>query len=289
MARVTAQQLLLAGAHFGHLSKRWNPKMKQYIFTKKKGIHLIDLNKTVKKIDEACNAAMKIVSKRGKILFVGTKAQAKDLLKEEAQRCGMNWVTERWLGGFLTNFQTIRNSIKTLEDYEKKATDGTYEKISKKEIIMIEKEKAKLHKVLEGVRTMKVIPNAIFVVDTQKESIAIKEAKKLKIPIFAIVDTNSDIDGLDYIIPANDDAFKSIGLITKVFSDSILEASQVANIKLADEGKKATDKTPKEESKRAPKRPLRKPVKKADAPKDEVKEEAPVAEEKKEAPAKEEK
>jgi len=285
MSRVTAQQLLLAGSHFGHLSKRWNPKMKQYIFTKKKGIHLIDLNKTVKKVEEACNAAMKIVSKRGKILFVGTKAQAKDLLKEEAQRCGMNWVTERWLGGFLTNFQTIRNSIRTLEEYEKKAVDGTYEKISKKEIIMIEKAKTKLHKVLEGVRTMKVIPNAIFVVDTQKESIAIKEAKKLKIPIFAIVDTNSDIDGLDYIIPANDDAFKSIGLITKVFSDSILEASQVANIRMADEGKKPMPSAPKQEAKRVPKRPLRKPV-------NQVKTEAPKvvkAEEKKETPAKEEK
>ncbi|MBN2790765.1 MAG: 30S ribosomal protein S2 [Candidatus Delongbacteria bacterium] len=280
MPRVTAQQLLLAGSHFGHLSKRWNPKMKQYIFTKKKGIHLIDLNKTVLKIEEACNAAMKIISKRGKILFVGTKAQAKDLLKEEAQRCGMNWVTERWLGGFLTNFQTIRNSIRTLEEYEKKAVDGTYEKISKKEIIVIEKTKAKLHKVLEGVRTMKVIPNAIFVVDTQKESIAIKEAKKLNIPIFAIVDTNSDIDGLDYIIPANDDAFKSIGLITKVFSDSILEASQVANIKLADEGKKSTSSTPNEETKRAPKRPLRKPVKKDGDVKDEK-----IADDKDETPS----
>ena len=295
MSRVTAQQLLLAGAHFGHLSKRWNPKMKQYIFTKKKGIHLIDLNKTVKKVEEACNAAMKIISKRGKILFVGTKAQAKDLLKEEAQRCGMNWVTERWLGGFLTNFQTIRNSIRTLEEYEKKAVDGTYDKISKKEIIMIEKSKTKLHRVLEGVRTMKVVPNAIFVVDTQKESIAIKEAKKLRIPIFAIVDTNSDIDGLDYIIPANDDAFKSIGLITKVFSDSILEASQVANIRMADEGKKPMPSTSKEEPKRAPKRPLRKPAEeaKAEAPKAEVKKEikaevkveAPKAEVKKEIKA----
>lgn len=285
MSRVTAQQLLLAGSHFGHLSKRWNPKMKQYIFTKKKGIHLIDLNKTVKKVEEACNAAMKIVSKRGKILFVGTKAQAKDLLKEEALRCGMNWVTERWLGGFLTNFQTIRNSIRTLEEYEKKATDGTYDKISKKEIIMIEKAKTKLHKVLEGVRTMKVVPNAIFVVDTQKETIAIKEAKKLKIPIFAIVDTNSDIDGLDYIIPANDDAFKSIGLITKVFSDSILEASQVANIRMADEGKKPMPSSSKEDPKRAPKRPLRKPVVKAEAPKEEAKVEAPKAEAKKEEKA----
>ena len=258
MPRVTVQQLLLAGSHFGHLSKRWNPKMRPYIFTKKKGIHLIDLNKTVEKIDEACNAAMKIIAKRGKILFVGTKQQAKDLLKEEAERCQMNYVTERWLGGFLTNFQTIRNSIRTLEDLERKATDGTYQKINKKEIILIEKEKAKLLKILEGVRTMKVIPNAIFVVDTIQESIAIKEAKKLKIPVFAICDTNSNIDDIDYVIPANDDAFKSIGLITKVFSDAILEASQVANIKSSDEARPARDNAEAQDKKRAPKRPLKK-------------------------------
>jgi small subunit ribosomal protein S2 len=258
MPRVTVQQLLLAGSHFGHLSKRWNPKMRPYIFTKKKGIHLIDLNKTVEKIDEACNAAMKIIAKRGRILFVGTKPQAKDLLKEEAERCQMNYVTERWLGGFLTNFQTIRNSIRTMEELERKATDGTYQKISKKEIIMIEKDKAKLIKVLEGVRTMKVVPNAIFVVDTIEESIAIKEAKKLNIPVFAICDTNSNIDDIDYVIPANDDAFKSIGLITKVFSDSILEASQVANIKSSDEARPSKEQTDRYDKKRAPKRPLRK-------------------------------
>ena len=264
MPRVSVQQLLLAGSHFGHLSKRWNPKMRPYIFTKKKGIHLIDLNKTVEKIDEACDAAMKIIAKRGKILFVGTKAQAKDLLKEEAVRCGMNYVTERWLGGFLTNFQTIRNSIRTLEELERKATDGTYQKINKKEKIVIEKDKEKLNKVLEGVRTMKVVPNAIFVVDTIKESIAIKEAKKLNIPVFAICDTNSDIDDIDYVIPANDDAFKSIGLITKVLSDSILEASQVANIKSGDEGRVKQEDTSSADRKRTPKRPLRKPEVKED-------------------------
>jgi len=260
MPRVSVQQLLLAGSHFGHLSKRWNPKMRPYIFTKKKGIHLIDLNKTVQKIDEACDAAMKIIAKRGKILFVGTKPQAKDLLKEEAVRCGMNYVTERWLGGFLTNFQTIRNSIRTLEELERKATDGTYQKINKKEKIVIEKEKEKLNNVLEGVRTMKVVPNAVFVVDTIKESIAIKEAKKLNIPVFAICDTNSDVDDIDYVIPANDDAFKSIGLITKVLSDSILEASQVANIKSGDEGRAQKEDTTAADRKRTPKRPLRKAV-----------------------------
>lgn len=260
MPRVSVQQLLLAGSHFGHLSKRWNPKMRPFIFTKKKGIHLIDLNKTAEKIDEACDAAMKIIAKRGKILFVGTKPQAKDLLKEEALRCGMNFVTERWLGGFLTNFQTIRNSIRTMEDLERKATDGTYQKINKKEKIVIEKQLAKLNIVLEGVRTMKVVPNAIFVVDTIKESIAIKEAKKLNIPVFAICDTNSDIDDIDYVIPANDDAFKSIGLITKVLSDSILEASQVANIKSSDEGRsQQSDDVQAADKRRAPKRPLRKP------------------------------
>lgn len=266
MSRVTTSQLLLAGAHFGHVSKRWNPKMKKFIFAKKKGIHLIDLKKSVERIDRACEEAMKIVSQRGKILFVGTKAQAKDLLKEEASRCGMNFVTERWLGGFLTNFQTIRRSIKTMEALEKKAVDGTYEKISKKEILEIERSKEKLLKVLEGVRTMKVLPNAIFVVDTIKESIAVKEAKKLGIPVIAIVDTNSDPDDIDFPIPANDDAFKSIGLITKVFSDAILEASQVANIKAQDkEGQDSKDAAPK---KRAPKRPLKKQADEATAPKE---------------------
>ncbi|MBN1971661.1 MAG: 30S ribosomal protein S2 [Candidatus Delongbacteria bacterium] len=256
MARVTANQLLLAGAHFGHLAKRWNPKMRQYIFAKKKGIHILDLKKTVVKLEEACNEAMRIVSKRGKILFVGTKAQAKDLLRSEAERCGMNYVTERWLGGFLTNFQTIRKSVRTMEEIEKKAVDGTYDKLSKKEIIVVEKDKEKLQRILEGVRTMKMLPNALFVVDTVKEHIAIKEAKKLGIPIIALVDTNSDPDDVDFPIPANDDAFKSIGLITKIFSDAIVEASQVAKIVQQDEKEEAVeDRKPK---RRVPKRPVRK-------------------------------
>ena len=256
MARVTANQLLLAGAHFGHLAKRWNPKMKKYIFAKKKGIHILDLNKSVDLLEKACSEAMRVVGKRGKILFVGTKAQAKDLLKSEAERCGMNYVTERWLGGFLTNFQTIRKSVRTLEEMEKKAVDGTYDKIAKKEIIKIEKDKAKLLKILEGIRTMKMLPNALFVVDTVKEHIAIKEAKKLGIPIIAIVDTNSNPDEVDFPIPANDDAFKSIGLITKIFSDAIIEASEVANIKVQDNKEEASsDRKPK---RRVPKKPVKK-------------------------------
>lgn len=254
MSRVTAAQLLLAGAHFGHLARRWNPKMKEFIFTKKKGIHLIDLKKTVDRVEIACDEIMKIVAKKGKILFVGTKAQAKDLLKEEALRCNMNFVTERWLGGFLTNFQTIRKSVKHLENLEKKAVDGTYEKISKKEILQIEREKAKLNLLLEGIRTMKALPSALFIVDTMKETIAVKEARKLQIPIFAICDTNSNPQEINFPIPANDDAFKSIGLITKVICDAVLEASQVANIKAADEMAEVKE----DDQKRAPKRPLRK-------------------------------
>ena len=262
MARVTTGQLVLAGAHFGHLARRWNPKMKDFVFSKKKNIHIIDLKKTVKQVEIACNAAMKIVGDRGKILFVGTKPQAKDLLKDEATRCGMNYVTERWLGGFLTNFQTIRKSIRYMETLEKKAVDGTYEKISKKERLSIDRQVTKLRKNLEGVRTMKIIPNAIYVVDTIKESIAIKEAKKLGLPIFAIVDTNSDPSVIDYPIPANDDAFKSIGLITKVFGDAIVEAKEVANIKAADSNAPSKEEAAKSEGDKKRRTPSRRPLKK---------------------------
>jgi len=226
--RVSIQQLLMAGTHFGHLTRRWNPKMRPYIFMAKKGIHIIDLKLTKECIEKACEAVSQITAKGEDVLFVGTKKQAKDIIRTEAQRCNSPFVNDRWLGGMLTNFSTIRKSIKTLVEYEKKATDGTYELISKKERLKIEKERAKLEKVLGGIRDMNKLPGAIFIVDVKKESIAVAEARKLDIPIFAIIDTNSDPDLINYPIPANDDSFKSIGLITRMFTDAITEGQKIA-------------------------------------------------------------
>lgn len=226
--RISIEQLLMAGTHFGHLTRRWNPKMRQYIFMSKQGIHIIDLKKTQEKIEKACDALTKLCAQGESILFVGTKKQAKDIVRAEASRCSSPYVNERWLGGMLTNFVTIRKSVKTLENFEKKASDGTYEKISKKERLMNEKERAKLDKVLGGIRNMKRLPGAIIIVDIKKEDIAVAEAKKLSIPIFALVDTNVDPEVVEYPIPANDDSFKSIGLITRMLTDSILEGQKVA-------------------------------------------------------------
>ncbi|MFH1862895.1 MAG: 30S ribosomal protein S2, partial [bacterium] len=228
MPLVSIQQLLMAGTHFGHLTRRWNPKMRKYIFDSRLGIHIIDLKKTQLCIDRACTALQEIVKNGEKVLFVGTKKQAKDIIRHEASRISMPYVCERWLGGMLTNFATIRKSVKTLQDYERMAQDGTYEKISKKERLSIEKEKAKLEKVLGGIREMKKLPGAVFIVDIKKEHIAISEARKLSIPVIAIVDTNVNPDLVDYPIPGNDDAFKSIGLITRALSDAIEEAAVVA-------------------------------------------------------------
>ncbi len=228
MPVVSIQQLLLAGTHFGHLTRRWNPKMAKYIFDARHGIHIIDLKKTQKCIDEACEALKEIVQRGEQVLFVGTKKQAKDIVKSEATRIGMPYVCERWLGGMLTNFSTIRKSLKRLQTLERQATDGTYEKISKKERLSIEREKAKLDKVLGGIREMKKLPGAVYITDIKKEHIALAEARKLSIPVFAIVDTNTDPDLVDYPIPGNDDAFKSIGLITRALSDAIAEAAAVA-------------------------------------------------------------
>jgi small subunit ribosomal protein S2 len=224
MPKVSVQQLLKAGVHFGHMTRRWNPKMRPFIFTEKNGVHIIDLKKTETMLEDAVNRIGKIVADGGDLLFVGTKDQAKDLIKEEAQRCNMHFVAERWLGGMLTNFRTIRNSIRTLEQHEAKATDGTYEKISKKEILEVERSRDKLEKVLGGIRNMKRLPGALFIVDTNREAIAIAEARKLNIPVFAICDTNSDPDRVDYVIPANDDAYKSIAVITKSLTDAANDA-----------------------------------------------------------------
>ena len=224
--RVTIEQLLLAGTHFGHLTQRWNPKMKRYIFMARNGIYLIDLNKTQHLLDEACDKATEIAFSGEDILFVGTKKQALDIIESEAKRAGCPYVTYRWLGGMLTNFSTIRRSLKTLESYEQMATDGTYEKITKKEQLSIEKAKYKLNRTLDGVRDMRRLPGAVFIVDTKHEAIAVAEARKLGIPIFALVDTNVDPDLVDYPIPANDDAFKSIGLIARTFADAVIEGNQ---------------------------------------------------------------
>lgn len=223
MAEVTIQDLLLAGSHFGHLTRRWNPKMKRYIFMERNGIHIIDLKKSIVCLNTARDAMRKIVSEGGTVLLVGTKKQAKDIIKLEADRCGMPYVTERWLGGTLTNFVTIKKSVKRLKNLEKKASDGTYDKVTKKEILTIERDKEKLDKVLGGIRDMNHLPTAIFIIDAKKEAIAVQEAKRLNITTFAMMDTNADPEAVDYPIPSNDDAFKSISVITHAMADAIIE------------------------------------------------------------------
>ena len=226
MPLVPLETLLAAGSHFGHLTRRWNPKMKEFIFMERNGIHILDLKKTQVKLKEACDAIKKIVEDGEEVLFVGTKKQAKEIVNAEAQRCEMFFITDRWLGGLLTNFGTIKKSIKHLKNLDKMSSDGTYEKISKKEILQIEREKQKMKKVLDGIEEMKRLPGAIFIIDTKKEQIAVKEAKKLNIPVFAIVDTNSDPTIIDFPIPANDDAAKSISIISRTIADAVIKAKQ---------------------------------------------------------------
>lgn len=224
MSKITHEELLEAGVHFGHLTRKWNPKMAPYIFMEKNGIHLIDLHKTASKLDEAAFAIKNILKTGRKILFVATKKQAKEIIENEAARVNMPYVTERWLGGMLTNFATVRKSIKKLQSLEKMSTDGTYDNINKKERLMIEREKEKLHKVLGGIIDLNRLPAALFIVDIKREHIAVAEAQKLNIPTIGIVDTNSDPTLVDYPIPANDDAAKSIALITRYITDAIVEA-----------------------------------------------------------------
>ena len=226
------KELLEAGAHFGHQTKRWNPKMKQYIFGQRSGIYVIDLGKTARLFGKAEEFVSRLASDGRTILFVGTKRQAQDLVQEEARRCGMYFVNHRWLGGLLTNFMTIQRSIGRLRELEAMAEDGRYETLSKKEIARIEKEKNKLQRTLGGIRQMSRLPDAVFVVDTRKEKIAVDEARKLKIPVIGIVDTNCDPDDVDYIIPGNDDALRSIRLFVTRIADAVIngrglrEASQ---------------------------------------------------------------
>jgi small subunit ribosomal protein S2 len=242
MPEITLQQLLMSGAHFGHLTRRWNPKMKPYIFMERSGIYIIDLNKTLNNLKIACAEVARIVSSGEKILFLGTKKQAKDIVRVEAERCGMPYVTERWLGGMLTNYSTIKKSIKHLKNLEKMAMDGTYDNITKKEILQIERKKEKLEKSLGGIKNMNRLPGGLFVVDTKKEDIAVAEANKLNIPVFGILDTNSDPDPINFPIPANDDAFKSISLIVHTITDSVLDAKGKAEQVSQDEAEKGTDK-----------------------------------------------
>lgn len=220
------KQLLEAGVHFGHQTRRWNPKMDRYIFTERNGIYIIDLQKTVKKVEEAYNFIRELSSTGGSILFVGTKKQAQDSVKDEAERCGMYYINSRWLGGTLTNFQTIQKRIDRLHKLEKMETDGTFEVLPKKEVIILRKEKDRLEKFLGGIKHMKKIPSALFVVDPRKERIAIAEARKLGVPIIAIVDTNCDPDEIDYVIPGNDDAIRAVKLLTGKVADAILEGNQ---------------------------------------------------------------
>ncbi len=245
MPDITLQQLLMSGAHFGHVTRRWNPKMKPYIFMKKNNIHIIDLNKTLQLLTESCKQISKIVEEGEKILFVGTKKQAKDIIKVEAERCEMPYVNERWLGGTLTNFTTIKKSIKHLKNLEKIEVDGTFDKLTKKEILMLERKKEKLDKSLGGIKDLKKMPGALFIVDTNHENIAVHEANKLHIPIFGIIDTNCDPDPIDYIIPANDDAFKSVSFLVRTITDTIIKAKTKSKIKAE---KEADDEDQKQKS-----------------------------------------
>lgn len=226
MSVISMKQLLEAGVHFGHQTRRWNPKMKRYIFTERNGIYIIDLQKTVKKVEEAYNFTKQLAADGGKILFVGTKKQAQESVKEEAERSGMYYVNQRWLGGTLTNFETIQKRIKRLKDIEKMRENGTFDVLPKKEVVQLNKELERLEKFLGGIKDMKGLPDVLFIIDPRKERIAVAEARKLHIPIVGIVDTNCDPDEIDYVIPANDDAIRAVKLLTSKMADAILEAKQ---------------------------------------------------------------
>jgi len=220
------KQLLEAGVHFGHQTRRWNPKMKRFIFTERNGIYIIDLQKTVRLMETAYQFIRSVVANKGKVLFVGTKKQAQDAVKEEALRCGMFYVNHRWLGGTLTNFKTIRKRIDRLHELHRMEEEGVFDVLPKKEVILLKKEQAKLEKFLGGIKGMEKLPNALFVVDPRKERIAVLEARKLKIPVVSIIDTNCDPDEVDYAIPGNDDAIRAVRLFTSKIADAVLEGSR---------------------------------------------------------------
>ena len=226
MAIISMKQLLEAGVHFGHQTRRWNPKMSRYIFTERNGIYIIDLQKTVKKVEEAYNFVRELASEGKTVLFVGTKKQAQDSVKEESERVGQFFVNQRWLGGTLTNFSTIQKRIDRLAKLETMEQDGTFEVLPKKEVIVLKKEMDRLEKFLGGIKGMKSLPGALFIIDPRKERIAVAEARKLGIPIVAIVDTNCDPDEIDYVIPGNDDAIRAVKLLTAKIADAIMEGKQ---------------------------------------------------------------
>ncbi len=246
MSVITMKQLLEAGVHFGHQTRRWNPKMAEYIYTERNGIYIIDLQKTVGLIENAYKAVKDIVADGGKVLFVGTKKQAQDSIKAEALRCGMFYVNERWLGGMLTNYNTIKSRIRRLRDIETMSEDGTFDALPKKEVIQLKKEWDKLERNLGGIKDMNGLPDIIYVVDTKKERICIQEAHTLKIPLIGIADTNCDPEELDYVIPGNDDAIRALKLITSTIADAVIEANQGAQLNAEAEAETKAETKPEE-------------------------------------------
>ncbi len=232
MAVVTMKNLLESGVHFGHQVKRWDPRMKKYIFAERNGIHIIDLQKTIAAIKDGYDEVRKVTASGKSILFVGTKKQAQQAVQKEAERCGMFYVNNRWLGGMLTNFSTIKKSLQRLKKIEKMEIDGTFENLTKKEVAALQKEKAKLEKNLGGIKEMKELPGALFVIDTHKEQIAVAEARRMGIPIIAVVDTNCNPEGIDFPIPGNDDAIRAISLFTSIIANAVIESDNEAGLKI---------------------------------------------------------
>ena len=276
MARTNFDQLLQAGCHFGHLKRKWNPAMAPYIYTERNGIHIIDLHKTVAKIDEAADALKQIAKSGKRILFVATKKQTKEIIAEKAESVGMPYVIERWPGGMLTNFPTIRKAVKKMANIDKLMQDGTYANLSKRELLQVTRQRAKLEKNLGSIADLTRLPSALFVVDVLKEQIAVREANRLGIPVFGIVDTNSDPKNIDFIIPANDDAKDSVETILAACCDAIKEGIEERKVEKADE-KAAEAQAEAEEEENKPRRQARKPRKEAEAPAAE--EAAPATEE----------
>jgi small subunit ribosomal protein S2 len=245
MVDCSIRDLLEAGTHFGHQTRRWDPKMKQYIFTERNGIHIIDLQKTLNKLEEAYQTVLETARSGGTVLFVGTKKQAVDIVRGEAERCGMFHVTERWLGGMLTNWQTIRQSIRHLDHLDQISTDGTYDKLKKKEVLLLEKERDRLGKTLAGIRKMGGLPGLVFIVDIRKEHIAVLEAQKLRIPSVGLIDTNCNPEAVTHPIPGNDDALRSISLVAHLMAEAVLEgkakASEVAEAEAGEEEEKQAE------------------------------------------------
>ena len=260
MFNVSMKQLLEAGVHFGHQAKRWNPKMKKYLFIERNGIFIIDLQKTLRKFKEAYQFVENTASQGGRIIFVGTKKQAQEVIQEEAMRCNMSFVNQRWLGGMLTNFDTIQKSLTRLKKIEEMKENSNYGGLTKKEGSKLEKKRQKMEKVLKGIKDMDKLPDAIFIIDTKRERIAVNEANKLEIPVIAILDTNVDPDGIDYPIPGNDDAIRSLKLITSHIADAVIEGNEAWISKLAEQAEEKKEEEPKETKAFQPKqKPRKKP------------------------------